>query len=525
MLVSLCHGRFSGVPALNLAALIDSVLLEDVEFTPACRALVKDARKKQHPKERQAFRHVVAKHRRATVTSQKPQAEAPPSPRQAVDKDASASTATIAHLQELNAQKDKTIQEYMQACTKYRADSDAFCAKAMEWKKKHDALQAQILQLEADNFVLRSNCRPLTAPPSPIENRCPSPVAPSETSAPFVDETSIPDEIAALKLLHAREVDALKLEASYLQRVIRNNEVDKLLLATVQADFDEYKASTTSEMSQLEAELTQFKEQLLVLTQDFADQIREGLIKQIARECAQAAREKSIQAQWTLDRVDLEDMREKMVHQQAQLYQALGSIAEAQTAYEALKDERDRLARRKREPTRTLRVVQAPTGERTRLRAHTYQIQRMVQTNRQLRVQLQQFKTRLLQLEQSSANATVQGDVEAQQPQIEPDDDTNPAEGSTDEIKPTIKRIEVLQDSLRRKKQREQGIQRLVRTLKQQMHSKEKEYAIFKASMAKQLQAYEDDTNVYKAAIHIWTAGTLQEDPSTVEESASTSDS
>ncbi|KAG9406798.1 hypothetical protein AC1031_003123 [Aphanomyces cochlioides] len=389
----------------------------------------------------------------------------------------------------------------------------------MEWKKKHDALQAQILQLEADNFVLRSNYRPLTAPPSPIENRCPSPIAPSETSAPLADEKSIPDEIAALKLLHAREVDALKLEAAYLQRVIRNNEVDKLLLATVQADFDEYKASTTSEMSQLEAELTQFKEQLLVLTQDFADQIREGLVKQIARECAQTAREKFIQAQWTLDRVELEDMREKMVHQQAQLSQALGSLAEAQTAYEALKDERDGLARRKREPTRTLRVVQAPTGQRTRLRAHKYQIQRMAQTNRQL--------------EQSSANATVQedvqddlqGDVEAQQPQMEPDDDTNPAEGSTDEIKPTTKRIEVLQDSLRRKKQREQGIQRLVRTLKQQMHSKEKEYAIFKASMAKQLQAYEDDANVYKAAIHIWTAGTLQDDPSTVEESASTCDS
>ncbi|KAF0718635.1 Aste57867_1570 [Aphanomyces stellatus] len=435
-----------------------------------------------------------------------------------------------AHFQALIAHKDKTIQDLLQACTKYRVDCETFCNKALDWKKKHDAVAKQVLQLQADNFVLQGQRRPaptlawddlhtpvlIFTPPATTEattNARPSsrPPSPPRLADPLPGQ--LDDDITALTRVHERQVDALKFEVSRLQVALRDHEADGTALTTLHDEYAAYKALSEAKFEQCEAEVGRFKAQMALVAQDYADQLAERTARTTIDMCAHVAREKQRQAMWDADRVALDDLREKVQHLESQAAAAKARLVAAATETSALKDD---VARRVHEHAKARRDHTTLVAQHLRLLAKSSQrkltTQRLAKRMLLLAAQVTDLGTshgelnRAEYLKAMPEKARKEVDEAANtegQPPIDEEDCKDEDIGSTVDADESSKRIETLQNALVRRKQREQSLLRTVRDLRRVMLDLQrtaKEYAIFKTETTHELQRQENQVQLYATA-------------------------
>ncbi|ETV95731.1 hypothetical protein H310_10805 [Aphanomyces invadans] len=414
-----------------------------------------------------------------------------------VDRWSGAGSATL-HFQELLAQKDQTIQEFTVACTKYKQDADTFCAKAMEWKKKHDVVAKQVLQLQADLFLVQGQRHvPQTtlANDAPITPRAPSgegvtgtlAVQPAATPPPQAPTSIASVEISELKHIHAREVGTLKQEVSRLHELLRLHAMDTAAQSDVRVEFETYRAMAESELAQLEGDLAHFKAQILVLSQDNADQMLEITAKHAIHDCVRSAQERQRQVQWDHDRRTLTDLREKMAHQQVRLAQTMSSLDSLQAVY-------DDLRATKEQPHDMRHPLYASHNSlvrcHARVVAQAHQQKRHIQKLVQKKAMLQQ-KLHVMAVEAramlgaalgaarttnlQSQLATVDQDCHSTQTDLAIIPANSPtrktADNTTASEAKLLQRVRGLQDSLMRRKVREQVVQSQARELRRQLQS------------------------------------------------------
>ncbi|ETV74894.1 hypothetical protein, variant [Aphanomyces astaci] len=442
--------------------------------------------------------------RRATVGSKPgvggfhqgiPHSSLPVEPREVArtDRWSDAGSATV-HFQELLAQKDRTIQEYTVACTKYKQDCDMFCAKAMEWKKKHDVAAKQVLQLQADVFLLQGQRRhspqavatfeaPIT--PERLSEVYPSPVhrPPSPRSPPLV----VNDDVAELKLVHAREVETLKSEVSRLHELSRLHEMDTVALSEVRTQLETYNATAEAEFEQLEREVAHFKAQILVLGQDNADQLLELTAKHAIHDCARTAQEKQRQWQWNQDRLELNDLLEKMAHQQRRLAHTMTLLDESKAVCSDLNAEVKQIKQRHDKLERSHKtLLQQHVRAVATLHERTRHMQKLIQKN----LLLKRATGTMAQEHAAASSLKVSRGMEASTAEVQSDfgtrqcHDLETAElksaqsttaASTRQVEESetnklLRRLKGLQDSLLRGKIREQHTRGHMRELRRQLH-------------------------------------------------------
>ncbi|RLO05216.1 hypothetical protein DYB28_007190 [Aphanomyces astaci] len=409
------------------------------------------------------------------------------------DRWSDAGSATV-HFQELLAQKDRTIQEYTVACTKYKQDCDMFCAKAMEWKKKHDVVAKQVLQLQADVFLLQGQRRhspqavaTFEAPRTPesLSEVYPSPVhrPPSPRSPPLV----VNDDVAELKLVHAREVETLKSEVSRLHELSRLHEMDTVALSEVRTQLETYNVTAEAEFEQLEREVAQFKAQILVLGQDNADQLLELTAKHAIHDCARTAQEKQRQWQWNQDRLELNDLLEKMAHQQRRLAHTMTLLDESKAVCSDLNAEVKQIKQRHDKLERSHKtLLQQHVRAVATLHERTRHMQKLIQKN----LLLKRATGTMAQEHVAASSLKVSRGMEASTAEVQSElgtgqcHDLETAElksaqsttaASTRQVEESeknklLRRLKGLQDSLLRGKIREQHTQGHMRELRRQLH-------------------------------------------------------